>query len=92
MDTRSQRAAPSPAPNTRETERTRARYDRIARIYDRMEAGVEASRFRDWRAALWQRVRGPRVLEVGVGTGKNVPYYRPEWHITAIDLSPRMLD
>lgn len=92
MGTRSQQATPPSPYATRETERTRARYDRIAYIYDRMEAGVEASRFRHWRAALWQRVQGPHVLEVGVGTGKNFPYYRPGWHITAIDLSPRMLE
>jgi ubiquinone/menaquinone biosynthesis C-methylase UbiE len=64
----------------------------MARIYDAMEAGAETARFRQWRAKLWQRVHGPRVLEVGVGTGKNFPYYRPEWRITAIDLSPRMLE
>jgi phosphatidylethanolamine/phosphatidyl-N-methylethanolamine N-methyltransferase len=41
---------------------------------------------------LWERVRGPRVLELGVGTGKNVPHYRDGWRVTGIDLSPRMLD
>jgi ubiquinone/menaquinone biosynthesis C-methylase UbiE len=44
------------------------------------------------RAALWQRVRGRRVLEVEVGTGKSMPYYPNEMTITAIDLSLRMLE
>ena len=74
----------------RATQRTRARYDRIASVYDRMEGRIEQQRFQHWRAALWSRVGGPRVLEVGVGTGKNFPYYRKDGQVTAIDLSPRM--
>ena len=68
------------------TAATRARYDRIARFYDRME------RSNEWRAALWRRVRGSRVLEVGVGTGKNMPYYPQSVTMTAVDLSPCMLE
>lgn len=71
---------------------TRRRYDRNADRFDRMEAFVEARRMAAWRALLWSQVRGPRVLELGVGTGKNMPYYRPGMHVTAIDLSPRMLE
>ena len=49
-------------------------------------------RYRSWRERLWSLVGGPRVLEVGVGTGKNLPYHPPDVAITAIDLSPRMLE
>ena len=70
---------------------TRARYDGIARFYDLMDRNGER-RFAPWRSALWQRVHGSRVLEVGVGTGKNMPYYPAGTAITAIDLSPRMLE
>lgn len=73
-----------------ETERTRSRYDRIARYYDRMEVFAER-RFAPWRRGLWDEVAGPSVLEVGVGTGKNIPYYPLGAEVTAIDLSPRML-
>lgn len=73
------------------TDATRRRYDRIARVYDRMERFSER-RFAPMRADLWRRVRGPRVLEVGVGTGKNMPSYPPGAGVTAVDLSPRMLD
>ena len=37
------------------------------------------------------RITGFTALEVGVGTGKNLAYYPQNMHITAIDLSPRML-
>src|SRR5262245_57565295 len=75
----------------RATATTRARYDRNARLFDRMTRGSERL-LAPGRAALWQRVRGPRVLEVGVGTGKSFPYYPPGMSITAIDFSPRMLE
>jgi ubiquinone/menaquinone biosynthesis C-methylase UbiE len=77
---------------TNATERTRRRYNRIAPIYDPMEILAERSGLSRWRPLLWSRVRGPRVLEIGVGTGKNFPYYSSEMEITAIDISPRMLD
>ena len=75
----------------RATERTRARYDRIAPAYDRMETFMER-RYSSWRQRVWSLVVGPKVLEVGVGTGKNMPYYPPDVQVTAVDLSPRMLE
>ncbi len=77
--------------DARATALTRARYDRLARFYDLIERGMER-RFAPYRTALWSRVGGRRVLEVGVGTGKNMPYYPPGLEATAIDLSPRMLE
>ena len=75
-----------------ETATARARYDRIAAVYDLMEAPMERGRFSRWRARLWAQVKGPRVLEVGVGTGKNFAYYPQGLEITAIDFSPKMLE
>jgi len=74
------------------TEVTRQRYNRIARIYDQMEAGTERRAFQGWRRLLWSRVGGTRILEIGVGTGKNIPYYPSGVQVTAIDLSERMLE
>lgn len=75
----------------RETARTQARYQRIAPFYDAMELFAER-RYADWRPRLWSLVQGPRVLEVGVGTGKNIPYYPDGAQMTAIDLTPGMLE
>ena len=72
------------------TERTRNRYQRISGLYDLMEIFPE-KRYHPWREKLWSRVNGPHILEVGVGTGKNMPYYPVNAQITAIDLTPGML-
>jgi ubiquinone/menaquinone biosynthesis C-methylase UbiE len=71
---------------------TRVRYNRLAPIYDWLETFVEALSFRRWRKRLWGQVKGQKILEVGVGTGKNMPYYPPQAQVTAIDLSDRMVD
>jgi len=78
-------------PDETATVRTRARYQRLSPMYDRME-GVAERRYVPWRTYLWSQVRGPKVLEVGVGTGKNMPYYPPGLQITAVDLTPGMLE
>jgi len=53
---------------------------------------MELTRFRSWRQALWAQVHnGERVLELGVGTGKNIPYYPNGADMTAVDLSEKML-
>ncbi len=69
----------------------RGRYDRIAPVYDLMEIFAELMYSR-WRRRLWSLVEGPQVIEVGVGTGKNLPYYRPDLTVQAIDLAPGMLE
>lgn len=70
---------------------TRARYQRIAPFYDRVIA-MMGQRVQAWRRMQWQLVKGARVLEVGVGTGKNVEFWPADKKITAIDLTPGMLE
>jgi len=72
------------------TRRARRRYDRIAPVYDLLEAPAELA-FGRWRRALWGRVGAERVLEVGVGTGKNLRYHPDQATVTAIDFSEGML-
>jgi ubiquinone/menaquinone biosynthesis C-methylase UbiE len=73
------------------TELAKRRYDRIASLYDLMEGLIERSRYNKWRELLWSKVEGTHILEVGVGTGKNFPYYPADAEITAIDFSQKML-
>jgi ubiquinone/menaquinone biosynthesis C-methylase UbiE len=77
--------------NRHETETTRRRYDRIAPVYDLMEGMAEHRAMRGWREQLWSLVEGRRILEVGVGTGKNITFYPSGAEVTAIDFSPGML-
>lgn len=72
------------------TELTRRRYQRLSYVYDAMEVLAER-RYHPWRKKLWSLVPGLRVLEAGVGTGKNMPFYPAGISITAIDLTPGML-
>lgn len=74
------------------TEITRKRYNRIAPFYDLIEAPVEKLRFSSWRKRLKDRITGKHALEVGVGSGKNLAYYPSNVQVTAIDLSPSMID
>lgn len=66
------------------------RYNRIAKLYDLIESPMEFSRFKRWRQELLNGLDG-LVLEAGVGTGKNLPYYPESVRLVAVDISPEML-
>jgi phosphatidylethanolamine/phosphatidyl-N-methylethanolamine N-methyltransferase len=72
------------------TRTVQRRYRRIASVYDKQEALPERLLFARLRRSLWSKVRGQRVLEVGVGTGKNAAYYPADARMVAIDLVPEM--
>lgn len=78
-------------PDNYQTTLTRDRYQRISQIYDLMEI-LQERRYLPWRERMWALVRGPEVLEVGVGTGKNFAFYPKEVRVTGVDLTPGMLD
>jgi ubiquinone/menaquinone biosynthesis C-methylase UbiE len=58
------------------------RYDKQIALFEKLIGGG-----REW---LTSRARG-RVLEVAVGTGRNLPHYPADMTVTGIELSPAML-
>jgi ubiquinone/menaquinone biosynthesis C-methylase UbiE len=68
----------------------RATYQRIAKWYDLLDAPFERKRYQPLRPLLFQGLSG-RVLDAGVGTGRNIPFYPKASEMVGIDLSPAML-
>jgi len=68
-----------------------SKYNRIAPIYELIDLPLELLFFRRWRKEALSGLSG-RVLEVGVGTGRNLKCYPVGCSITGIDYSERMLE
>jgi ubiquinone/menaquinone biosynthesis C-methylase UbiE len=66
------------------------RYQRIAPFYDLLDLPFEYGRYRHIRPRLFQGLSG-RILDAGIGTGRNIPYYPAGAEIIGIDLSDAMI-
>jgi ubiquinone/menaquinone biosynthesis C-methylase UbiE len=62
------------------------RYNRISGIYNQMDRMIKP----EWRQELLSSLSG-HVLEVGVGTGANLPFYPRNVRVTGVDFSSGML-
>jgi ubiquinone/menaquinone biosynthesis C-methylase UbiE len=69
---------------------TLERYQRIARFYDLLDQPFEHRRYRQIRPLLFEGLSGT-ILDAGVGTGRNFPFYPTGAKVVGIDLSPAML-
>ncbi len=72
------------------TARQKRVWDKSASGYDKQIAFFEKNWFTGGREWLAERARG-RVLEVAVGTGRNLPHYPADVTGTGTELSPAML-
>lgn len=66
-------------------------YDRIAPIYDLLDVTYERLWKAKLRAELFKEARGD-ILDVGVGTGCNMPFYPKGSRVVGVDASRKMLD
>ncbi len=72
------------------TKEISAKYDRFARWFDCVEGVPDILGVSRLRRRLLQRTSG-RVLEVAVGTGKNLRYYPASCRVFGVDVSRGML-
>jgi ubiquinone/menaquinone biosynthesis C-methylase UbiE len=66
-------------------------YNRIARFYDIFDLPFEHVRYKPLRRVVFDGLSGT-LLDAGVGTGRNFPFYPNGCKVTGIDFSPAMLD
>lgn len=90
---------PAPASGTLEEPQVRAMFDRIARVYDRMNSVMTAGMHHRWReraADLAQLQPGARALDVACGTGdlalELARRVGPGGEVVACDFSEQMLE
>jgi len=72
-------------------QRLRRYWDKTARNYDKQIAFWERRLFGDGRQWVCAQATG-EVLEVAIGTGRNLPYYPGGIPLAGIEFSPAMLD
>jgi ubiquinone/menaquinone biosynthesis C-methylase UbiE len=77
-------------PASTETERVRRLQDKNAPRYDRQMGFFERVLFEGGRDWACSRAEG-KVLEIAVGTGRNLAHYAEDVTLTGIELSPEML-
>src|SRR5258708_40289233 len=78
-------------PDRAETERYRRIWDKQARRYDVSMGFWEHVIFRNARAWACSQACGD-VLEIAVGTGRNLSYYADGVRLTGIDMSDAILE
>jgi len=70
---------------------TQAKWDRAAPNFDLMAGKGAEKRWRPFKEALFANMEG-RILFMALGTGLDIETFPPGRTITAIDISPKMLE
>jgi ubiquinone/menaquinone biosynthesis C-methylase UbiE len=78
-------------PTAKRARQLRHYWDKHARTYDTQIAFWERRLFADGRQWVCHQAAG-EVLEVAIGTGRNLPHYPTDVRLTGVEFSPAMLD
>ena len=70
---------------------TREKWDRAAGSYDLMNGYGQEIRWAPFKRRLFERMQG-RIIFASIGTGQDIQFFPPGRDITAIDISPGMLE
>jgi ubiquinone/menaquinone biosynthesis C-methylase UbiE len=70
---------------------TRAKWDKLAPRFDGMASRGAEARWKPFKQALFRQMEG-KILFLALGTGLDIASFPPGQDITAIDISPKMLD
>jgi len=70
---------------------TQQKWDKAAPLFDLMAGAGAEKRWEPFKRALFSKMDG-RVLFAALGTGLDIAVFPPDQNITAIDISPKMLE
>lgn len=70
---------------------TRAKWDKLAPRFDTMASQGAEKRWKPFKTKLFSHMQG-KILFLALGTGLDIPSFPTGREITAIDISPKMLD
>lgn len=72
---------------------TQAKWDKLAPNFDVMAGKGAEKRWEPFKRELFGHMRkDAKILFLALGTGLDIPFFPTGRHITAIDISPKMLD
>jgi ubiquinone/menaquinone biosynthesis C-methylase UbiE len=66
-------------------------YEVIGHFYDLFDYPFEVLLYKRMRKRWISNIRKESVLEIGVGTGKNIPYYHPSNNVIGLDRESNMI-
>ena len=70
---------------------TQAKWDKLAPRFDSMAAKGAEKRWQPFKSALFRHMDG-KILFLALGTGLDIPHFPTGKDITALDISPRMIE
>jgi len=70
---------------------TQAKWDRLAPKFDTMASKGAEERWMPFKKALFEHMDG-KILFLALGTGLDIPFFPEGKDITAIDISPKMVE